>query len=482
MITANSFNTALNWVEAGMKNGREFAPVDSDIAQIGRMRGKGIEAFLRRFDKWVQKPSRRTLEHFHVPKANGKVRDVFYIPVFDKVATLAILLTDFEAIERRLNPTQGTLDYCHPLPRTTGNVRWFTDYKKQIRDFRSRTAGLISSGHHMLLTDIANFSGSVDITKLKEAMIRAGVSHERAGKLYEILATWQQRDGLTGLPQDQVITALLNKIYMHSVDVKMTRFTAANPDVSYYRYSDDIRLAAKDAGTLRRAHDVLVSALDDLGLKLGPEKTDWHSPQAPVNSTLDTFSLAAYFEPCLRGERLKLGRHMPACVERMLASGDIPVNVLKSVYNTYIGPHKTCPQDTPPSLFNFTLYKMAFSQMAVPAGDLRYLLANNTDRFPTVLNHLRVLESRRVNISAHVLALEGMFSQPDNNLGGMPFCRFQFIRFLGSMKHLPACANALSRLSSSTSGQPAIVLRAVNDARFTPTAALPEPAPRRHYA
>ncbi len=72
-------------------------------------------------------------------------------------------------------------------------------------------------------------------------------------------------DGVEGIPQGYAFSDIFLKIAMQPIDEAMR---AEFPNVSYYRYVDDIQLSSDNEDELTRAFDSLKIKLNENGLSL----------------------------------------------------------------------------------------------------------------------------------------------------------------------------------------------------------------------
>lgn len=466
MISIDGFSTALAWLRAGITERREFAPLASDLDQINAIGRGGYRAFMDDFATWT--PAK--LERYSVPKGDGREREVFYIPVFDRVATLALLTTDYGPLHLSLMTFQREVDHATPLPVDPADSGWFTRFKDEYASFRKRTSTFQQNGYEMLFADIADFAPNCRIAALREALKNLNMNEARADKLCDTLETWQKNSGLRGIPQGYAMTDLLLKVYMHPFD----RIMRGVNGTIYYRYNDDIRIAARWGRDLQRAHNVLEATCEKFGLRLNPAKTSWHTPQHPNTDAKDALQIENYLQPAWTGLRMTDPelRNMPADVRGFLPYDALPPALLRSVYATHIAPQ---PDDatryTPVTLFNFVIRRMGKAGLSLPANDITALARNHTERLGLLLEYVKQMHDGGHDVAPVSKALSQLVFDPASAYGGHPYSKYLFVRFLGDMAHIPAQASLLRDLAPAVpASAPQFLRRALADScRMVPS-------------
>ncbi len=458
MISSEGFYIALAWLRAGITERREFAPLQADLAALDDMHRQGYDAFMQTFREWT--PAR--LDAYAVPKEGGGSREVFYIPVFDRVATLALLTTDYDQLEPSLRPMQTSVDMSHPLPQDPmADTTWFVRHRDEYMAFRNRTLGLQAEGHEMVFTDVARFSSSIQLRSLCETLKGLGMHTNRANQLFAVLDQWQVQDGVRGVPQGYVMTDLLMKACMHPVD----RIMGGLSQITYYRYNDDIRLAARDARMLQRGFDALDGVLEQRGLTLNAAKTSWHATGGQDGKAKDSLRIEDYLQPCWDGVRLTDAdfRDSPTDIAAFKPYDALPPALLRSVYKTHVAPRADGSiKALPSTVFHFTLRRMAKGGVADFLPHVADLCRNHVDRMPQVLDCIAMVSKQGHDVTRAVHAMRGLLFDPAGVYGPFDHSRYVFMRFLGDMAANPVCAAMIADMDGKQPDTP-FMRRAIAD-------------------
>lgn len=418
LITSQGFTTALAWLKTGIEGRREFAPLQSDLDELHAIEASGFEHFQKEFAQYT--PGR--LDPYRVPKGSGKFRDVFYMPVFDRVVTLGLLLSDYDKLRHSIHAASSGTDYHTPLPVDAADAQWFLRYKDEYAAFRTRTHGLQKSHHHMAFTDITNFAPSSSHVILHSKLLSAGMDPQRAFKFIGILKTWAKNDGLTGTPQGYCMTDLVSKIYLRGLD---SHIRWNHKDVQFYRYNDDLRLASIDPEALKAAFGELVLYCGNHRLKISDQKTVWHRPGQAQNKAKDSIQVEPYLQPCWDGLRLtdKSLADSPRDVGE-LDLNDLPVNFLRALGNQYL------QTDIPSTLFNFIIRRMGKKGIGLEQDRILALADGQPERLSIVLEYTKQLHDAGRSVGALIAPLHAVCSTE-------PYDQYLYVRFLDDLKALP---------------------------------------------
>ena len=232
----------------------------------GGVDGMSISLFAKRSDKRIARLSEQLREGKYephavkrvwIPKADGKKRPLGVPTIIDRVVQTSIR----NAIEPIFE--QKFLECSYGFRPGRG-------CKDALREV---TAGLKQGRTWVVDVDIEKYFDSIDKTRLMNE-----VATEIAdGSLLHLINQFLEQDVLDGMkrwqpekgtPQGAVISLLLANIYLHSVDLAMTR-----DGYRLVRYADDMVILCESEEEALRAHARLDGLLNERELKLHPIKT-----------------------------------------------------------------------------------------------------------------------------------------------------------------------------------------------------------------
>ncbi len=213
---------------------------------------------------------------FEVPKPNHTTRPAGILDIKDRIL--------YQALVDRVAAVADSKLLREP---TVFGFRVNTDDDSDrfllpggFSEFRERVAVEHTSGHSYLLeSDISAYFECIEPRILQEAVLDLGVNASLAEVLTRLLEHWNRLIPI-GLPQGAWPSDFLGaRVYLDRVDkamlLKRHRF---------FRYSDDIRVAAKSRLALRLALKDLVVQLRAVGLHVQSAKTKILGPQATERS------------------------------------------------------------------------------------------------------------------------------------------------------------------------------------------------------
>lgn len=233
-----------------------------DGQTLERVEAQGVESFLKDIQRYLQEgryhpmPVREVL----IPKSDGTKRPLGIPTVRDRIVQMAakivlepVFEADFKDSSYGYRPKRGALGAM-----------------EKIRN-------LANQGHNFVFdADIRNYFGTIDHTKLMEAVERR-ISDRRILKLIRkwlkagIMKDNVLRPSLTGTPQGGVLSPLLSNIYLHRFDEGWQREHGTLGVL--VRYCDDFVVLCRTRQAVQEARRRIENLLRNLSLELHPEKT-----------------------------------------------------------------------------------------------------------------------------------------------------------------------------------------------------------------
>lgn len=209
-----------------------------------------------------------------VPKSPIFLRNAVNLSLPDRLAYHAVVLAIAPTIDELMTDEAfaARLDSGHRFLRTGGFARW----KAAVRQRAEEVGG------YVVETDLTAFFDCINHSLLMREIRETGVPTPLANVLGHMLRTWAVAPN-TGLPQGPDASRLLGNFYMRAVDDVMSRI----PDVTYFRYMDDVRIIAQT-----RHH--AISALHDFddeckkrNLVLSTKKTELKTAEQAIAALED---------------------------------------------------------------------------------------------------------------------------------------------------------------------------------------------------
>lgn len=361
-----SLRIARHWLVTGLEKARDFVVLQDDIDWLQSLTPPMLETIAFRIHSFrPQAPS-----FFHVPKDDGSFRRVPILSVQDRLMLTALIADNFDVILKGATcNTQACVDYQYPLPQNRQDTNWVNEWKDTYAAFRQRSMDLENEGYFVLNTDIKDFAPSCQHGYLIDILRHMGWKPQSLATLDRAFAQWRAQ-GLCGIPQGLVVTEILTKCYLSDLDWVMSK----HKDVVFFRYSDDIRLASRDAHALEDARMDMETMLGDAGLMLKPEKTFISSDRAPRTA----WRIETVFDPLLEKAGLPTG----------LQKGQVlPLAILEEVYEAHLSPRRADPAIPPQTLFNFTMNRLSQIGSRVAHADMGQLVQEHPGKILDLLRH-----------------------------------------------------------------------------------------------
>lgn len=154
---------------------------------------------------------------------------------------------------------------------------------KQWRKFEKAFWRCYDSGYrHVLKTDITSYFANIGLERLRQKVVSMITKSDEVNRVLDLLfdqllRTWSEEEvnKYFGLPQGINPSSILANLYLDNIDVLFSR----NRNLRYFRYSDDMRVLAKNKVNVKVALKELTNALRDIGLDLNEKKTQILDPE-----------------------------------------------------------------------------------------------------------------------------------------------------------------------------------------------------------
>ena len=236
------------------------AGIDGQTLEV--IEAEGIEVFLKGIQRYLQERRYHPVpvKRVYIPKPDGNKRPLGIPTVRDRVVQMAakivlepVFEADFKDSSFGYRPKRGALEAME------------------------RIRGLANKGYNWVLdADIQNYFGSIDHSKLMEAVQRR-ICDPGIMKLIRkwlkagIMEESKRQESLVGTPQGGVISPLLSNIYLHQLDEALDK--DQEQQAVLVRYCDDFVVLTKTLPYARQTKRRIEELLSKLKLKLHPDKT-----------------------------------------------------------------------------------------------------------------------------------------------------------------------------------------------------------------
>ena len=205
--------------------------------------------------------------YLEVPKPGWHIRPGIQLSLEDQFVYHYIALQAVDVVGPALEWTAETVRFSYRLS-APGKHSWFKWRFNGWKNFSTVSLGKLSGDAQFVLeSDVSGFYENVDIGRLVQELLAAGVNQSVTKQLSLFWNKWsgtRQR----GIPQGYSPSDLFAEFYMDPLDL---RLKGANLD--HIRYVDDIRIFTKDEKSARRGLHELERTLRTRGLNPQTAKT-----------------------------------------------------------------------------------------------------------------------------------------------------------------------------------------------------------------
>lgn len=364
MVLADQhIDEALRWVETGLRRGRPFVIMPSQVHELRTRRADVAAEIKARIQAGLVGDYQADSISFDtIPKkGNTGYRHAPSFSVVDEGVFSWAVTSHYAQILDYLGQPEPMIDYARSLPRHASDDGWIENFMEPYRAFRACMRQFHEQGQSVLCLDIRNFAPSTKPVLMYERLQEAGMNPAVADILLQAMTQWRERDGLEGIPLGSLSCDIFIKLLLRPVDIAMREKYGP----AYFRYMDDIRVAFASEAQAADMIEDMQSLLAPMGLELNTAKTKIMTPDTSWRESLIQ-TLSGY------GFNLPEGADEEHAVE-MMNDDD-----LRSLYKNHIrpvlygggqnmhGPLRAIVRET--------LKTMGTRQMAEPLADLDELL------------------------------------------------------------------------------------------------------------
>lgn len=362
-----------------------------------------FELDLIEFDltEWLSKLEERVQESGYIPggidacdypKGSNLVRPGSRLAVADRVVFTAAVGACIDQIDNATRWSQGGCDLaCRLDPARLHGRRWFRNPFKGWSEFRTRSLQRLDSPTYsvVLTADIAGFFENINIGLLKSDLARIGCPAPAIELIGTCLNQWSQCPD-RGLPQGMLASDLLAKLYLEPFDKRLREAS-----VTHLRYTDDIRVFAKNVDEARRALVTVTRILRKRGLTLQSSKTRIRSADE-ARAEIDGITPAiekiqrGYVDEVIAAGLMAGDVSLPmAAIDDLVGDGEIDAEVLRRAFTAFVVERKSPNK----SMLNYLLRRLGAQGDNFAVSECAKRLATNPEFTPSMAFYFQELDS-----------------------------------------------------------------------------------------
>ncbi len=268
-----SLEKAFDDVLLGMRQGEGFIPDILNFIDVKKIKAQVIRELKQKIDNGQFKAE--DLIKMDVPKGNFFIRPAARPYLQDLILYQALA----NYIGLKADKNLGRNVYSSRFNHKTGKpFNWGEQWQKFERAF---WVNFDRGFKYVLKTDITAYFTNISIERLRKSIIAESDRSEDSGEVIKflinsLLRPWaeKERNKRFGLPQGPSASSILANLFLHNVDVLLSR----NKKIQYLRYADDIRILARTKPEAKIALKTLIGQLWGIGLDLNEKKTQILNP------------------------------------------------------------------------------------------------------------------------------------------------------------------------------------------------------------
>jgi hypothetical protein len=209
-----------------------------------------------------------SLRTIWVPKRNYLLRPGSIPHLDDRIVFQALVDRVAPILEAQLSPIDDRIVFSSRLDPDPKSESMLLHPRDQWLSFTKRAVELCTDSPYLLVSDIASYFESIDLTLLLDTLTSSSLDPVYADAIHFMLSIWA--DGRTqGIPQMMAPCSFLANVYLSQVDKGMDRL-----GYNYIRYVDDIRVFVSSRVEGRQALLHLTEQLKRCYLDVQASKTE----------------------------------------------------------------------------------------------------------------------------------------------------------------------------------------------------------------